>query len=45
MKIADQLSEDLYFYGHAFCTKIDEPDLFMIERIPPMVILGGYFYG
>ena len=45
MKIADKLSEDLVFYGHAFWHKIDEPDLFMIERIPPMVILGGYYYG
>jgi hypothetical protein len=44
MRIADQLSEDLYIYGHAFCTKIDEPDLFQIERIPPSIILGGFYY-
>lgn len=44
MRIADQLSEDLCIYGHAFCTKIDEPDLFQIERIPPSIILGGYYY-
>lgn len=45
MKICDQLADDLWNYGHAFCNKIDTPDLFMIERIPPQVIIGGYYYG
>jgi hypothetical protein len=34
-RVADELFYDLVDYGQCMYLKIDTPDLFVIERIPP----------
>lgn len=36
--------EDYRNYGHAFIEVTETRDFYLVERIPPSIVLGGMYY-